>query len=117
LDSSYIDKLDSAAVKTETATTLSITGETDRIYTPAGGPSTPLAILEGGKKKFEIIRDNLDNAVVWNPWTDKAKSIGDFEPKDGFKQMICVEAGQVKGWVKLEAGETFEGGQIIKALL
>lgn len=40
--------------------------------------------------------------------------MGDFEPKNGFKEMICVEAGQVSGWQKLEAGETFEGSQIIR---
>jgi len=74
-------------------------------------------VNEGGKKVFEIVRDNLENVVVWNPWTEKAKSMGDFEPKDGFRQMICVEAGQVGGWQKLEAGETFEGSQIIKANL
>lgn len=72
---------------------------------------------EGGKQVFEIVRDNLDNVVVWNPWTEKAKSMGDFEPKDGFKQMICVEAGQVGGWQKLETGETFEGSQLIRANL
>lgn len=43
--------------------------------------------------------------------------MGDFEPKDGFKEMLCVEAGQVSGWQKLDAGETFEGSQFIKALL
>jgi glucose-6-phosphate 1-epimerase len=54
----------------------------------------------------------LNEVVVWNPWVD-AKSMGDFAPADGYKQMICVEAGAVKGWQKLEAGETWEGGQII----
>jgi glucose-6-phosphate 1-epimerase len=39
----------------------------------------------------------------------------DFAPDDGYKQMICVEAGSVTGWQKLEAGETWEGGQIITA--
>jgi glucose-6-phosphate 1-epimerase len=50
--------------------------------------------------------------VVWNPWTD-ASSISDFAPVDGYKNMICVEAGAVNGWQKLEAGETWEGGQIV----
>ena len=55
--------------------------------------------------------------MVWNPWKEKAASIGDFEPKDGYKNMICVEVGSVKGWQKLEGGETFEGGQVIRSLL
>jgi glucose-6-phosphate 1-epimerase len=50
--------------------------------------------------------------VVWNPWTD-AKTIADFKPEAGYKEMICVEAGAVKGWQKLEAGETWEGGQVV----
>jgi glucose-6-phosphate 1-epimerase len=89
-----------------------ITGKTDRVYTPAGGPTAPVTVSEGGKKKFTIIRDNLNEVVVWNPWTD-AKIMGDFGPADGYKNMICVEAGTVKGWQKLEAGETWEGGQVI----
>lgn len=71
-------------------------------------------MTEGGKKAFSIVRDNLNEVVVWNPWTD-CKSIGDFAPSDGYKNMICVEAGVVKGYQKLEAGETWEGGQVISA--
>lgn len=52
--------------------------------------------------------------VVWNPWTD-AKTMADFAPAEGFKEMICVEAGSVAGWQKLEAGETWEGSQVIMA--
>ncbi|RDW69985.1 putative glucose-6-phosphate 1-epimerase [Coleophoma crateriformis] len=110
--SPYIDKV---AVKTTTspAEKLSITSKTDRVYTPAGGPSKPVVVSEAGKKKFSIVRDNLNEVVVWNPWKDGAEEIGDFTPKSGFKNMICVEAGAVKGWQKLEAGETWEGGQVI----
>jgi glucose-6-phosphate 1-epimerase len=115
-DSKYIDKVASAS-KTESNSAISITGETDRVYTPAKGPGYSVIVNEGGKQVFEIVRDNLDNVVVWNPWAEKANSMGDFEPKDGFKQMICVEAGQVSGWQKLEAGETFEGSQIIRSNL
>ena len=31
--------------------------------------------------------------------------------------MICVEVGAVDGFQKLEPGDTYEAGQIIKALL
>jgi glucose-6-phosphate 1-epimerase len=41
--------------------------------------------------------------------------MADFSPKDGWKQMICVEPGSVSNWVKLEAGDAWEGGQIIEA--
>lgn len=82
------------------------------MYTPAGGAGAPVAIVEGGQSKFSIVRDNLNEVVVWNPWVD-AKSMADFAPAEGYKNMICVEAGAVKGWQKLEAGETWEGSQVI----
>jgi glucose-6-phosphate 1-epimerase len=42
--------------------------------------------------------------------------MSDFEPKTGFRSMICVEPGVVKGWVRLEAGDVWEGGQLITAV-
>lgn len=110
--SSYIDKVDAKKEKTEPAT-VSITGETDRVYTPAKGPAHPIVVSDGGKARFRIVRDNLDDVVVWNPWADKAASMADFAPDDGYKNMVCVEAGSVKGWQKLDKGDAFEGAQTI----
>jgi glucose-6-phosphate 1-epimerase len=113
-DSPYIDKLDSAKTKTQPAA-VTFDGETDRIYTPPKGPSHPITVTDStsGKTRFRIVRDNLDDAVVWNPWVDKSAGMADFEPKDGWKNMVCVEAGSVKGWQKLEKGDAFEGAQTI----
>jgi glucose-6-phosphate 1-epimerase len=95
---------------------VTITGETDRVYTPASGPREPVVVVEGSRKSYSIVRDNLEDVVVWNPWTDKAAGMGDFAPKDGFKNMVCVEAGSVRGWQKLEQGDAFEGAQSIALL-
>lgn len=62
-------------------------------------------------------RDNISDSVTWNPWIEKAKGMSDFEPNDGYKNMVCVEVGAVNGWQRLESGETFEGGQIVKCHL
>jgi glucose-6-phosphate 1-epimerase len=35
--------------------------------------------------------------------------MADFEPKDGWRRMLCVEAGSVGEWVKLDGGEAWEG--------
>ena len=43
--------------------------------------------------------------------------MADFEPKQGYKNMLCVEAGSVKEWTKLEGGESWEGGVTICSLL
>ncbi|TAQ88451.1 hypothetical protein B7494_g3220 [Chlorociboria aeruginascens] len=89
---------------TSSPSPLSITAKTDRVYTPAGGPTTPIIVSEGGKKKFTVQRDNLNEVVVWNPWVDASKDIKDFGPEAGYKNMICVEAGSVRGYTKLEPG-------------
>lgn len=72
-----------------------------------------MVVSEEGEEVFTVVRDNLKDVVVWNPWTEKAAGMGDFEPKDGFKQMICIEAGAVNGWTTLDAGDAFEGAQTI----
>lgn len=105
-----MDKVDAKKTKTETSGSVSITGETDRVYTPT---KNPIEIYEGSTKSYSISRENLDDVVVWNPWDAKAASTADFAPKDGWKNMVCVEAGSVSGWQKLEVGDTFEGSQTI----
>jgi len=111
-ESTYLDKVDSAKPKTQSSS-ISITQETDRVYTPSTDPSHPIIVSAEGKEVYKVMRDGLRDVVVWNPWVDKAHSMADFEPKDGYKNMICIEAGSVRDWTKLEAGEAFEGGQMI----
>ncbi|WPG98243.1 glucose-6-phosphate 1-epimerase [Acrodontium crateriforme] len=111
----YVDKVLNATTHTQTTPSLSITGEVDRVYAQIRQDTT--SIVEDGKPSIDVVRDNLDDTVVWNPWIEKANGLGDFEPKDGYKNMICIEVGAVDGWQKLEPGETFEGGQIVKSNL
>ena len=61
------------------------------------------------------MRDSLSDTVVWNPWREKAAKMSDFEPKDGYLNMLAVEVGAVDGWQRLEGGETFEAGMVVKA--
>lgn len=109
----YIDKVNDKRTVTESSTAVPINGEVDRVYQKI--PQDTTSILTGGQPRYDVQRDNLSDTVVWNPGREKAKAIGDFEPKDAFQRMLCVEVGSVSGWQKLEAGETFEAGQIIRA--
>ncbi|KIW04467.1 uncharacterized protein PV09_04727 [Verruconis gallopava] len=111
----YTDKVLNATQHQQTTPTVSVTGEIDRVYHNLKQSTT--SVLAAGKPRFDVIRDNMNDTVVWNPWIEKAKGMGDFEPKDGYKKMICIEAGAVSEWTKLDAGEGWEGGQVIKALL
>ncbi|KAF1984971.1 galactose mutarotase-like protein [Aulographum hederae CBS 113979] len=111
----FIDKV-ANATQGNPAPTVTFSGEVDRVYTNI--PQSTTSILDAdGKPYIDVVRDNLSDTVVWNPWTEKAKGMGDFQPKDGFKHMVCVEAGAVEGWTKLEAGETWEGGMLAKSHL
>jgi glucose-6-phosphate 1-epimerase len=40
--------------------------------------------------------------------------MSDFEPKDGWKNMLCVEAGSVGGLMKLDAADAWEGSVTVK---
>ncbi|KAI9665940.1 MAG: hypothetical protein M1821_003875 [Bathelium mastoideum] len=110
----YVDKVLDAQTFTESNSAVRITGETDRVYQAI--PQDTTSIVEDSQPRLDIVRDNLEDTTVWNPWKEKAASMGDFEPKNGYLNMICVEVGSVRAWQKLESGETFEGGQIIKSL-
>lgn len=110
---SYVDKVDGAKTKSENDAKIAFKGEVDRVYTHSKGSKADIEIQVDGKKRFDVRRDNLDDVVVWNPWINKAESIADFAPKDGYKNMVCVEAGSVKGWQTLEAGDAFEGAQTV----
>ena len=104
--------MDGASTKTQ-AGPIAFTAETDRVYTPTAPPSEPLAVSQAGAPRFRLVRDNLPDVVVWNPWTDKAAGMADFEPKDAWRRMVCVEAGSVSSWTRLEKGDVFEGAQTI----
>lgn len=64
---------------------LKITGATDRVY-EATPPETK--ILANSKSLFTLTRDNFKDVVVWNPYVEGASSMGDFEPKTGWKNMV-----------------------------
>ncbi|KIW82877.1 hypothetical protein Z517_02120 [Fonsecaea pedrosoi CBS 271.37] len=111
--SPYVDKVRSAQTFTEESSSLSFTGETDRVYTPPSDAKdntlVPLTVTENGQDTFVITRDALPDVTVWNGWEDKIKGMGDFEPKDGWKRYLCIEPGTVSSWTKLEAGDAWEG--------
>ncbi|KAI9834672.1 MAG: hypothetical protein M1826_000074 [Phylliscum demangeonii] len=116
-DVRYVDKVRAgpAAPKEETESNavVAIRGETDRVYQSVA-VDRPVTVLEQGQARFEIRRDNLSDVVVWNPGPDKAAAMADLRPDDAWTHLLCIEAGAVAGWQKLDPGDTFEGGQTIK---
>lgn len=97
---------------------VNFTEEFDRIYKNVH-PNKVLQIVKFGKVQQNIKRNNLPDTVVWNPWIEKSASMADFEPKKGYLNMLCIEAGKVTEYVTLNPSEkwsafqeVFLGGEI-----
>lgn len=96
-----------------------IAQEVDRVYKDVPATAIPVQIVHKKTKEplISVVRQNLDDVVVWNPWTANANALADFTPKTGFHQMLCIEAGTVSKLVKLSPGEKWEASQTLTAHL
>ena len=100
----YLDKVENFAQKSETADALKIASEVDRIYLDTTGP---IEIRdEKLRRKIRIATSGSASTVVWNPWIAKAQQMPDFG-NDEYKQMVCVESGNVaKNKIALAPGRS-----------
>lgn len=105
----YKDKVLKGAVATEESASVTIAAEVDRAYENVPGT---VSVDSGGKALFKVERSNLADVVVWNPW-EGASGMADFGPADGYKNMLCIEAGAVSKWHTLETQNIWEGGVTI----
>lgn len=95
---------------------------TDRVYVP-GPLSDPLMITAPGgpisvSKKAICTTGGAtssmpSDAVVWNPWAEKAAGMADFE-EGGHLRMLCVEPGLVSSFADLAPGASAALTQVIK---
>lgn len=88
----YLDKVDRFAEKTEAATEIAITGETDRVY--LNTPSTVTIIDPTWRRRIIVEKSGSNSTVIWNPWIAKSKAMADFGDGE-YPQMLCVESGNV----------------------
>jgi len=106
---SYMDKLekneDAKIKKEEKETVDGISCEIDRIYMDINNKD--IVLVDKTKKfpKITIKRNNFIDVVLWNPWIDKSKRMGDFGD-DEYKNMVCIEPGSVAKPVTLKPGES-----------
>ncbi|KAH9313029.1 hypothetical protein KI387_028064, partial [Taxus chinensis] len=104
----YLDNLHQKERFTEQADAITFDDEVDRVYlsTP-----TKIAIIDHEKKRtFELRKEGLPDAVVWNPWDKKSKAISDFGDEE-YKQMVCIEAAAVENPIVLRPCEEWKGRQ------
>lgn len=108
----YADKLRCGATSTEASPELGVASETDRVYRSVAGVVT---LSESGAARVHVEeREGLEDVVVWNPWVDCHK-MGDFGPEDGYKTMLCIEAGHVADFATVEPGAEWQVGQVLRA--
>lgn len=109
VDSRCNDKL-LKEVYVEKAPMVSFHEEFDRVYEKIESHKV-LQIVELGKVLVTIERENLQDAVVWNPWIKKSEGMADFLPKNGYLNMLCIEPGHVSDFVNLAPGKKWKGAQ------
>lgn len=88
----------------ETAETLRIESEVDRIYqntTATVRIHDPVL-----HRAIRIRKSGSESTVVWNPWVEKSKRMTDFGD-DEYPGMVCVESGNVgENAITLAPGES-----------
>ncbi|KAK6521290.1 hypothetical protein TWF506_001514 [Arthrobotrys conoides] len=110
----YRDKTLGGSEHQESSEVIKITSQTDRVYKSAPDSIT---VSDSDKPLYTVTKSGLEDVVLWNPYSDGVEKIGDWQPKEGYKNMVCVEAGSVAQWQSLEPQSTWEGGVTHKAHL
>jgi glucose-6-phosphate 1-epimerase len=93
---------------TEQNEMLSIDGEIDRVYADVSAH----LLINDGSRELSINQTNFSDAVVWNPGQEKAGALTDLGP-DGYKKMLCIEAGNILSKITLESEAIWSGSQEI----
>jgi len=88
----YLDKVESYAQKSETQEAITIAGEVDRVYIDTA--ATVEIHDRSLGRKIRVEKSGSHSTVLWNPWVAKAHQIPDIG-NDEYKQMICIESGNV----------------------
>src|SRR5690606_7437814 len=99
----YLDKTRDGREEIEMNEVVRIEQETDRIYV---GVQSDIAIRdEAAPRTIVLQRDNLPDAVLWNPWIDWSREHEDFGD-DEYRQMVCVESATIERPVRLDPGRS-----------
>jgi len=99
----FIDFLSDPRPCLETRKNIDFACETDRVY-----PMAPdrLLLRHGAEGDAVIIeKQDMRDVVVWNPWIEKSMRMDDFGD-DEYKNMVCVETGNLHENLTLLPGKT-----------
>lgn len=88
----YVDNKDGGARRTQQGD-LRLQGETERFYHGSEATCTIDDPMLG--RRIEMARQGAKSTLVWHPWSEKAKDMGDFDPAE-WDKMVCIEAANVR---------------------
>lgn len=71
------------------------------------------AIVREGARAVSLTNENFPDIVLWNPGVERAARIPDLEA-EGYRRMLCIEAGVVGTPVRLSPGQSWRGGQSVE---
>ncbi len=101
----FIDKVDQGTRHRQSGS-IQIASETDRVYLSTQNRcSVNDPILQ---RRIVIDKEGSASTIVWNPWSEKAQSLGDLGDS-GYRQMICVESGNaLENAISVAPGDTHQ---------
>ena len=105
----YVDRANNDAPGRETAASMTVTQEIDRVYTDI---APPLRLTDKGRA-LDIAQTGFRDCVIWNPGPQRTARMPDMEP-DGYRRMFAVEAATVAHPVTLAPGAAWEGVQSLR---
>lgn len=93
----YIDQLSEINPHLEHMEWVQVNAETDRIYYQSKGH---FSIQEKGRQ-ITIESPDCPDAVLWNPWIDKAARLNDMDDA-AWQEFVCLESGHIQNWLELK---------------
>jgi glucose-6-phosphate 1-epimerase len=109
----YMDNLRNHNVFSEQRQQVTITEFIDRRYQ---GIPAEIFIKDNSSGRLILMRiENCADAFVWNPWQEAEKKLADLAPQS-YQRFICVEPGNMKNAIVLQAGQSFISKQEIQRM-
>ena len=102
----YRDAAAGDALRVEQGDAVSIRGEVDRVYHSVPGE----LVLREPDRALSIRAEGFPDAVVWNPGPERCAALPDMAP-DGWRRMLCVEAGAIRTPIVVPTGRSWRGSQ------
>lgn len=112
--STYLDGLNQNAPVVQTEKLIEIKKEENRRHIDTTATCIITDPILG--RKIRVEKQNSNTTVVWNPWTNTAKSMPDFDD-EGYKTMVCVEAANAyNNAITVQQGKEHEISTSIKII-